>query len=298
MSTTAQLGRTDQADKLDVDAGDRRRASATVLPSRWSAASAHPRQRPAPGLLSSLQGAAVTSVQIDGVLHEFSSIAGVREDVTDIVLNLKAMALRMDVEGPKRITLDAQGPGSCTAGMIREPAHRDHGPGSRDLHLDEGAMSHGTDGREPARAMSPPTEPPGRCADRPDPDRRDLLAGRKVSYESRTTRDGQVLDYDKLTLKSKPMARHARRMRWPMPRASCRTSCSSSSTSTSRKARVASRRRRTGVQPAAAEEGGRAGTVGPLGQLPEERQHRLYRRSDPEDREPRCCAPRTSAASR
>lgn len=51
-------------------------------------------------LLSSLQGAAVTAVQIDNVLHEFSSIKGVREDVTDIVLNLKQVALRMQGEGP------------------------------------------------------------------------------------------------------------------------------------------------------------------------------------------------------
>lgn len=53
-------------------------------------------------LLSSLQGAAITSIQVDNVLHEFSSIAGVREDVTDIVLNLKKMAIRMHVEGPKK----------------------------------------------------------------------------------------------------------------------------------------------------------------------------------------------------
>ena len=62
-------------------------------------------------LLSSLQGAAVTSLQIDGVLHEFSSIPGVREDVTDIVLNVKGLALRMHAEGPKRMRLHAEGPG-------------------------------------------------------------------------------------------------------------------------------------------------------------------------------------------
>ena len=67
-------------------------------------------------LLSSLQGAAVTAVQIDGVLHEFSSIAGVREDVTDIVLNIKQLALRMHGEGPKRMTLSAVGPGEVKAG--------------------------------------------------------------------------------------------------------------------------------------------------------------------------------------
>src|SRR5690348_13599459 len=69
-------------------------------------------------LLSSLQGAAVTAVQIDGVLHEFSSIPGVREDVTDIVLNIKQVALRMAGDGPKRMRLKAQGPGEVKAGQI------------------------------------------------------------------------------------------------------------------------------------------------------------------------------------
>jgi DNA-directed RNA polymerase subunit alpha len=54
-------------------------------------------------LLSSLQGAAVTSVHIDGVLHEFSSIAGVREDVTDIILNIKEISFAMHADGPKRL---------------------------------------------------------------------------------------------------------------------------------------------------------------------------------------------------
>ena len=62
-------------------------------------------------LLSSLQGAAITSVHIDGVLHEFSSIPGVREDVTDIILNIKDIAIRMQGDGPKRMTLKKQGPG-------------------------------------------------------------------------------------------------------------------------------------------------------------------------------------------
>ena len=69
-------------------------------------------------LMSSLQGAAITSVHIDGVLHEFSSISGVREDVTDIILNVKAIALRMGGEGPKRMRLRAEGPGEVTAGRI------------------------------------------------------------------------------------------------------------------------------------------------------------------------------------
>ena len=70
-------------------------------------------------LLSSLQGAAVTSIQIDGVLHEFSSIPGVREDVTDIVLNIKSLALRMHSEGPRKMRLSAEGPGEVRAKAIQ-----------------------------------------------------------------------------------------------------------------------------------------------------------------------------------
>ncbi|MEZ6022038.1 MAG: DNA-directed RNA polymerase subunit alpha [Hyphomonadaceae bacterium] len=70
-------------------------------------------------LLSSLQGAAITSVQIDGVVHEFSSIPGVREDVTDIVLNLKQVAIRMRGEGPKRVMLTKTGPGEVKASDIQ-----------------------------------------------------------------------------------------------------------------------------------------------------------------------------------
>ena len=61
-------------------------------------------------LLSSIQGAAVTAIQIDGVLHEFSSIKGVREDVTDIVLNVKNLAIKLASDGPKKLILDAVGP--------------------------------------------------------------------------------------------------------------------------------------------------------------------------------------------
>lgn len=69
-------------------------------------------------LLSSLQGAAVTSVKINGVLHEFSSLAGVREDVTSIILNLKTVCVQMHQGEKKRVTLDVTGPGEVRAGMI------------------------------------------------------------------------------------------------------------------------------------------------------------------------------------
>src|SRR3954464_8642605 len=69
-------------------------------------------------LLSSLQGAAVPSIRIEGVLHEFSSLARMREDITDLVLNVKQIALRMEGDQPKRLQLSATGPGEVTAGQI------------------------------------------------------------------------------------------------------------------------------------------------------------------------------------
>ena len=70
-------------------------------------------------LLSSIQGSAITAIQIDGVLHEFSSIQGVREDVTDIVLNVKSLSLKVMAEGPKKLILDAKGPGSGRETALR-----------------------------------------------------------------------------------------------------------------------------------------------------------------------------------
>ena len=69
-------------------------------------------------LLSSIQGTAVTSIQIDGVLHEFTSIKGIREDVTDIVLNVKSLALKSNSEVNKKLILDAKGPGEIKASDI------------------------------------------------------------------------------------------------------------------------------------------------------------------------------------
>lgn len=69
-------------------------------------------------LLSSLPGAAVTSINIQGVLHEFSTIPGVREDVTEIILNIKNLAAKMNVPGPVQLLIDAKGPKQVTAGDI------------------------------------------------------------------------------------------------------------------------------------------------------------------------------------
>ncbi len=153
-------------------------------------------------LLSSLQGAAVTAVQIDGVLHEFSSVPGVREDVTDIVLNIKQLALRMHGEGPKRMMLTATGPGEVRAGQIQ--AGHDIDIMNPDLvicTLDEGAKL-GMEltaqlgrGYVPASANRPEDAPIGLI-----PVDAIYSPVRRVSYKVEPTRVGQVTDYDKLVL--------------------------------------------------------------------------------------------------
>ncbi|NBX75830.1 MAG: DNA-directed RNA polymerase subunit alpha [Proteobacteria bacterium] len=70
-------------------------------------------------LLSSLQGVAITTVRIDGVMHEFSSLPDVQEDVTDIILNLKDVRFKMYADGPKTVTIDKKGPGAVTAADIQ-----------------------------------------------------------------------------------------------------------------------------------------------------------------------------------
>src|SRR6202162_5162927 len=153
-------------------------------------------------LLSSLQGAAVQSVHIDGVLHEFSSIPGVREDVTDIVLNIKDIAIKMQGEGPKRMVVKKQGPGTVVAGDIQTVG--DTVVLNPDLvlcTLDEGAeirmeftVNTGK-GYVPTERNRPEDAPIGLIPV-------DSLYSpvRKVSYRVENTREGQILDYDKLTM--------------------------------------------------------------------------------------------------
>jgi DNA-directed RNA polymerase subunit alpha len=154
-------------------------------------------------LMSSLQGAAVTSVQIDNVLHEFSSVAGVGEDVTDIVLNLKGVALQMEVEGPKRLTVSAKGPAVVTAGDISESA------GIEVLNKDH-VLCHLDDGADLYMELTVNTGKGYVSADKNKPE--DSPIGlipidaiyspvKRVSYNVQPTREGQVLDYDKLTMK-------------------------------------------------------------------------------------------------
>src|SRR5439155_21558517 len=73
-------------------------------------------------LLSSIPGAAVTSIRIDGVLHEFTTVEGVKEDVTDIILNLKELVVSSESEEPVVMYLRKQGPGEVTAADIAPPA--------------------------------------------------------------------------------------------------------------------------------------------------------------------------------
>jgi DNA-directed RNA polymerase subunit alpha len=141
-------------------------------------------------------------VQIDGVLHEFSSISGVREDVTDIVLNIKEIAIKMEGDGPKRMVVRKQGPGVVTAGDIQtvgdvEILNPDH----IICTLDEGAeirMEFTVDsgkGYVPAERNRAEDAPIGLIPV-------DSLYSpvKKVSYKVENTREGQVLDYDKLTM--------------------------------------------------------------------------------------------------
>ena len=153
-------------------------------------------------LLSSLQGAAIKTVQIDGVLHEFSSIPSVREDVTNIILNIKEIAIRMEGDGPKRMVVRKQGPGTVLSGDIQtvgdvEILNPDHVI----CTLDEGAeirmefTVNSGKGYVPADRNRAEDAPIGLIPV-------DSLYSpvKKVSYKVENTREGQVLDYDKLTM--------------------------------------------------------------------------------------------------
>jgi DNA-directed RNA polymerase subunit alpha len=153
-------------------------------------------------LLSSIEGGAITAVKIEGVLHEFSSIPGVVEDATDIILNLKQIPLKMNVEGPKTLYLNVDQPGEVTSRMLQEDA--DIEILDKDVYLatiSEGGSLHiemrVKNGRGYVSAEKNFDE--------------DLPIGyipvdsvhspiRKVNYMVEAARLGQVTDYDKLTL--------------------------------------------------------------------------------------------------
>ncbi len=153
-------------------------------------------------LLSSIRGSAVTAVQIDGVLHEFTSIKGVREDVTDIVLNIKSLALKAQTEVPKKLVLDVKGPGEIKANKITEGSDIEIlNPDLIICHLDENTKFHmeltvnSGKGYVSAELNKPEDPPLGLIAI-------DALFSpvKKVSYSISTAREGKALDYDKLTM--------------------------------------------------------------------------------------------------
>ena len=153
-------------------------------------------------LLSSIRGSAVTAVQIDGVLHEFTSIKGVREDVTDIVLNIKSLALKAQTEVPKKLVLDVKGPGEIKANKITESSDIEIlNPDLIICHLDENTKFHmeltvnSGKGYVSAELNKPKDPPLGLIAI-------DALFSpvKKVSYSISTAREGKALDYDKLTM--------------------------------------------------------------------------------------------------
>ena len=153
-------------------------------------------------LLSSLQGSAITSIQVQGVLHEFSSIPGVREDLTDIILNVKGIKVRMDFDGIKKIQLNVDGPSTVTAGMIECPPeveimNKDH----EICTLDQGAKLNVEFSVENGKGYVSSTI--NRKEDIPIgviPIDAIFSPVVQVSYDVDNARVGQQTDYDKLSL--------------------------------------------------------------------------------------------------
>ena len=243
-------------------------------------------------LLSSIEGAAVTAVKIEGVLHEFQSIPGVVEDATDIILNLKQIPFRLNGDAPKAIYLRADKPGVITSGMIEADA--DVEVLDKDVYI--ATVSEGGKLDMEMRLKN------GRgyvSADKNFDE--DLGLGfipidsvhspvRKCNYSVEAARLGQITDYDKLALEiwtngsvtpadalglacevAEGPHEHLHQLRGGAGGAG-RTS-----------------RRQAGDPQREPESLGRGvGAVSPQLQLPEERQHSDHRRAGAEDRKPRC----------
>ena len=153
-------------------------------------------------LLSSLPGVAATSIRIDGVLHEFSTIEGVKEDVTEIVLNLKGLICKLHSQGPKKVVIDAAGECEVTAGdilpdsdveIINPELHIATLDENGKLHM-EIMLDHGR-GYVVADRNKRPDMPIGEIA--VDSIYTPIT---KVNFTVDDTRVGQITDYDKLTL--------------------------------------------------------------------------------------------------
>ena len=153
-------------------------------------------------LLSSLQGTAITSVKIDGVLHEFSTIPGVKEDVTEVILNLKEVRLNLLAEGPKAIRVKAEGPKVLKAkdivtGDTVEVLNPDGyiATLSKDAKLSMEMVVKTGRGYVPAERNKEEGQPIGTL-----PIDAIFSPIRKVNYTVTNARVGQITDYDKLTL--------------------------------------------------------------------------------------------------
>ncbi|MBQ9924027.1 MAG: DNA-directed RNA polymerase subunit alpha, partial [Clostridia bacterium] len=153
-------------------------------------------------LLNSLPGVAATSIRIDGVLHEFSTIEGVKEDVTEIVLNLKGLICKLHSQGPKKVVIDAAGECEVTAGdilpdsdveIINPELHLATLDENGKLHM-EIMLDHGR-GYVVADRNKRPDMPIGEIA--VDSIYTPIT---KVNFTVENTRVGQITDYDKLTL--------------------------------------------------------------------------------------------------
>lgn len=153
-------------------------------------------------LLSSLQGAAIVSVKIDGVLHEFSTVPGIKEDVTEIILNLKGVMIKLHGPGPKTVHVKAKGEGEITANdIIRDsdveilnPDHR-IATASADANLDMEMVIKAGKGYVPAERNKEEDQPIGTI-----PMDAIFSPVRRVNYTVTNARVGQITDYDKLTL--------------------------------------------------------------------------------------------------
>jgi DNA-directed RNA polymerase, alpha subunit, bacterial and chloroplast-type len=155
-------------------------------------------------LLSSLPGVAVTSIKIDGILHEFSTIPGVKEDVTEIVLNMKGLTAKLHCDGPKTVEINAEGPCEVTADTIKCDSEVEIlNPDMHIAWLGEGAKLFMEISMDKGRGYVP--------ADRNKQNMSANVIGvipvdsiytpvLKVNYAVENTRVGQITDYDKLTL--------------------------------------------------------------------------------------------------
>lgn len=153
-------------------------------------------------LLSSLPGVAANSIRVDGVLHEFSTVTGVKEDVTELILNIKGLALKMESDGPKTIYIDVQGPGEVTAAditsdgdveVINKDLHiatlEDEGRLSMEINVDRG-RGYVAQNKNKRDDMSIGTIPVDSI----------YTPVKRVNFTVENTRVGQITDYDKLTI--------------------------------------------------------------------------------------------------